>query len=110
MFSEFDKWPLILQILAGFGAVGAGVFMYFRTKKEPVPVTTPWEKAIQETRKDLALATSSLQQSLNDQMQGFESRVDGRLSMISEKMHEIRTDVAVLYDRHERNPEKPRGR
>lgn len=106
MFSEFDKWPLLLQILAGLGAVGMGALMYFRTKKEPSPIITPWEKAIKEIRDDLGLAVKSLQTSVNDQIQDFEERVGGRISALNDRMHEIKTDVAVLYDRHERNPEQ----
>lgn len=110
MLSEFDKWPLILQIFAMLGALGAGALVYLRGRKAaPVPAD-PLAVELLRIREDFALTTKSLQISVNDQVEVLEKKVEINQAAMLERVHNIESDVKVLYDRHQRNPEGPRGR
>lgn len=97
MLGEFDKWPLMLQILAGLGAVLAGALVYLKSRNS-VATSFP-ELSIKDIKQDMAQAIHAIQQSVNDQIHQHIEKSEEHWNIIEDRLRKVETKVEVLYDR-----------
>lgn len=100
MLPEFDKWPLVLQVLAYIGAAIAGAFVMFKGRKaSPEHGDSGIELELKAIRADFALAIDAIKISIHDEMTVLKRLVEG----YEHRLRDAERTIAVLEDRDDRD-------